>query len=316
MNGVKTRRNNDRWSLGSIESVLKNDHYKGKYTIHDSSTGTDIECISPKILTTETITKTKKKLVNRSYENRQKSSHQKRDYLLKGFLFCKECGYPYSGRSIHGKRNYFCRKDKFHVIPHKHVNRYLNCEKTDQQIWDIVIETLRNSHTIKEKEKGEILGEKTTLIKTKNRNKRRIKVIDLEISDIKKSIQSIPELKMMTQKEKRDLIKRYDVELLKLSNERESLESQIDEFNTKSEWIDWVSKFEKKLMDEGNKTDKEKKEFLTGVIDRIDVKMESKTQHSLDIHFTHPIVNDRYNPKKQKKTLQGLRTLTVRGLTT
>ena len=54
-------------------------------------------------------------------------------------------------------------------------------------------------------------------------------------------------------------------------------------------------------MDEGNKTDKEKKEFLTGVIDRIDVKMESKTQHSLDIHFTHPIVNDRYNPKKQKK---------------
>ena len=66
------------------------------------------------------------------------------------------------------------------------MNRYLNCEKTDQQIWDIVIETLRNSHTIKEKEKGEILGEKTTLIKTKNRNKRRIKVIDLEISDIKK----------------------------------------------------------------------------------------------------------------------------------
>jgi hypothetical protein len=39
------------------------------------------------------------------------------------------------------------------VIPHKHVNRYLNCEKTDQQIWDIVIETLRNSHTINGKGK-------------------------------------------------------------------------------------------------------------------------------------------------------------------
>jgi hypothetical protein len=76
MNGVKTRRNNDRWSLGSIESVLKNDHYKGKYTIHDSSTGTDIECISPKILTTETITKTKKKLVIVHTKIDKRVSHQ------------------------------------------------------------------------------------------------------------------------------------------------------------------------------------------------------------------------------------------------
>ena len=32
---------------------------------------------------------------------------------------------------------------------------------TDEQIWDIAIETLRNSHTIKEKKKGEMLGEET-----------------------------------------------------------------------------------------------------------------------------------------------------------
>ena len=62
MNGVKTRRNNDRWSLGSIESVLKNDHYKGKYTIHDSSTGTDIEAISIKTSSLETITTNEKEV--------------------------------------------------------------------------------------------------------------------------------------------------------------------------------------------------------------------------------------------------------------
>lgn len=75
----------------------------------------------------------------------------------------------------------------------------------------------------------------------------------------------------------KETIKNCEIEILKLNKERDLLESEINDFNDKNKWIDWVGKYQERLKKEGYKTEEEKREFLNQVITRIDVKVKNKT---------------------------------------
>ena len=60
-------------------------------------------------------------------------------------------------------------------------------------------------------------------------------------------------------------------------------------------WIDWVSKFKETYKEVDKLKDEERKEYLKGVVERIDVHLDSKTnEHTLKIKFQFPIVGDEY----------------------
>ena len=61
-NGVKTRRGNAIWSLGSIRSLLNNTHYNGSYTVKDRSNDETIICNCDPIIPAELYKKVKKKV--------------------------------------------------------------------------------------------------------------------------------------------------------------------------------------------------------------------------------------------------------------
>ena len=53
-NGVRTRRGNTRFSLGSIRSILTNTHYNGSYVVHNKMSDEIITCSCPPILPPKT----------------------------------------------------------------------------------------------------------------------------------------------------------------------------------------------------------------------------------------------------------------------
>jgi site-specific DNA recombinase len=310
VNGIKTRRGNDKWSLGSIESVLNNSHYGGHYKIHDKSSGETIKCISPQILPTDTILTTRELLDRRSHETKMKTGGQKQYYLLKGLLWCKTCGSPYSGRvNNYTEKTYYCRKEGIHTNSkrRKNDNRYLNYERTNKLIWDTTIDTLKNSTTWKELEKERILGDKSERIKKKRKNTLKIKNVNNEIKELENTITMLPTLKIEGKTIKQTL-KKCEIEILKLTSLKESLEQENDDFSKKDKWIDWINKYQWRLLEEGTKKPEEQREFLNGIITRIDVKMKNKTEHEFDIHYKLPIVNDKLD---KKKVIEGQNTLTL-----
>lgn len=313
LNGIKTNRGNERWSLGSIESILKNQHYEGRYKVTDHELGEEIECKCPQILDKDTILSTRKRLIQRGYSNRQKNSKQTHYYMLKGLVYCKECGSNYTGRYLNGKRRtYYCLKQQSHSTPHKHDNRYVHYDKFNDLIWNTTIETLMNSSIWRENQKTDILGKKRTRIEKTKSNKNKIRNIDLEIQDIENSILKLPEMTMMNGKMKTEYLKRSEVQLLRLNKERDLLESELVDFKKQNEWIDWMKIMEDRLNQKGEKTEEEKHQFLRTIIDRIDIKIIDKKNHLIDIHYLLPIVKDRYNNKKKRKTMDGNRILTLR----
>ena len=308
INGVKTRRGNDKWSLGSVDSVLHNTHYEGHYMIHDKSMNEDIECSCPQILPKETILKSRERIKQRSYKTQPPKSHQPRYYMLKGLMWDKKHNYPYSGRMVNGRnKTYYSRVDVRPTQKGKKNNRYLNYERTNELIWKHTIETLTNSNTWKELEKERIMGDKSNRIKRKRSNTNLIKKLKLDIQDQEEILVQLPTLKI-DGKIKKESLKNCEIEILKLKSQIESLEKEYDELGTKDRWIDWVGKYQERLSNEGLKSEQDKREFLNKVVTRIDVTMKNKKEHIFDIHFKLPCVNDRLD---KKKVVDGQNTLTL-----
>ena len=67
-------------------------------------------------------------------------------------------------------------------------------------------------------------------------------------------------------------------------------------------WIDWVGQFKKTYANVGKFNEEKQKAYLDGLVERIDVRLDEKTnEHMLDIRFQFPVVNDRYIPSSDKK---------------
>ena len=316
LNDVKSRRGLSPWSKNSITSILNNTHYSGEYMVFDKSTGETIKCYSPVILDSDTVLTTRNLLEKRSRNNRVSTGGQKNYYQLKGLLWCKDTGYPYSGRVSNGKhKTYYCRKEPKFVPKGKgrktHDNRYLNYEKTNRMIWKTVTETLMNSHTWKELEKERILGDKSERIKRKKQNTRKINSITKDIEDLNGILVSIPTMENIQGKSKSDMVKNCETQIIKLNKQKTELEREMKEFGDRDKWIDWIGKYQNRLSLEGEKTEKQQREFLNQVITKIDIKMKNKKEHIFDIHFKLPIVKDTLDKKKVKEG-QSILTLTER----
>ena len=65
--------------------------------------------------------------------------------------------------------------------------------------------------------------------------------------------------------------------------------------DSKQRWVDWVGQFHKTYakVDKFNK--EEQKQYLSDLVDKIDVKLDAKTnEHLLEIEFKYSIVEDKY----------------------
>ena len=325
--GVTARRGK-LFTTGSINKLLQNTHHIGHYTWTDKKSGETIPCSCPPIVD-ETVWNEVQRRREQIYARKGQNNRTKRFYLLRNLMFCGECGSQMSGR-IHDLRNervYFCPKKtrnwKNAAIPQDQkwkrgkvgehgcdMNRSLNIPITDKFVWDLVMETVANSSTLKEGFKEEVLKSKFV---NDEETDHELKNLKTKSNRLKKDLQQVQS--SIADVETNRLLQRYDEEVYskiksnlndELKTKKDEIEQtriRIKELGNEKRWLDWVEKYADRVGSLEEFSNEEKKEYLEGIVRRIDVSLDKETNdHHLDLTFNLGLVGDGvdYNNPKDK----------------
>ena len=310
-NGVVTRRGNSVWSHGSINALLTNTHYGGFYNYRDTKSGETIRVNCPSILNPSLILSSKESMEKRSYRGignkRTKTSVKKYTYLLTELLFCTHCGCRFGGHLKTRQTSYYECLQKTGKFKNTETDRFVDCgssrnlriDTTDHVVWDTVVDILSNSHLFKERVKQETLGGRS-LKKSTSDIKTTQKGIDRfsdEIAKVTDSIVNLNTERLIGNLGHRDIervVKNLEKHRLKLETEKEDLVREMKQESQNLVWVDWLKEFGKRVDDlrDRSLTIEEKKRFLEGVVERIDVKLVNTQTHEIKITFAFPYVGD------------------------
>lgn len=320
--GVKTRRGNLMWSLGSIEKLLTNTHYGGYHYVTDSKTKEQFRVECPQIVPSSLVLAVEESRKSRTRQTRVSESQQKNFYLLKEFMFCAQCGSRYSGRLFPEQYRavYYCPKMERNYASTKGESnkkcenrRYLKIQETDNLVWNTVVEVLSKSHLFKEEIKKQVKGEDNSgelLSRSDQINdlKKKNKQLQKEIEDITKTLVNLETdniLKRRNASELQAIIQNVEAERTRLQAVKEQNALQIHILESKSKWLDWFSKFGEKIEKMQGFSETEKQLFLRGVVEKISVSTLDKQAHEVQIKFKIPYVNDTFQWKNPRAKGQG-----------
>ena len=152
-NGIKTRREKELWSLGSLQIMLRHEVYIGYDQFIDKKTKLTIRNTVPQIVTNklwdEVQDRRKLILLRKNQINRTNKF-----YLFRDFMVCK-CGTPLGGRKKKGIEHYYC------PLPERRFNnnykmdiicdmkRCLNIPTTDTILWNKIVDILSDTIGLK-----------------------------------------------------------------------------------------------------------------------------------------------------------------------
>ena len=343
-NYVQARRGGS-FSLGSIQRLLKNTHHIGKYVFTDSVSEESIEVSCPRIVDDAIWHDCQKKresiLLRKGQTNR--TVHFS---LLKEMMWCGHCGSPFGAKiqPTQNKEHYYCPKkervwkesevsfsgsgekltqankpktdERWKRGRHCEMTKALNINVTNDMVWEVVTDIATKSNVLKEQVKTQMLSSKKqsdkdfkeeirNLQKTKQRYSQELS--DLETATAK--IQTDRVMKRISAKQTDDILNNINSEIKTITKQLEDVTSKLRESDSKQRWVDWVGQFHKSYSKVDKFNEEERKQYLTGLVDRIDVRLDSKSnEHLLDINFQYPIVDDKYvvkpDPNKQHKGRQ------------
>lgn len=316
-NGVRTRRNNPTWSLGSIRQLLINTHYGGSYNYTDKDSGEIIVCYCDSLVSKNLYHGVKKLFGERSYKakGRIKEGQQKHDYLVKDYLMCKHCGSPYGARrnKIQYYDHYYCRgkETKWRgedTLPCKDRVRSIRIPITDELVWNSVIDVISQSHLFKETIKSEVMDNNPNYKNSSeevNKLKRKIKKLKDELIEIQKVSATNEAMKLLKKKsdaEVKQILGVLDEARLEKLGEIEELENKVNDTSDSSKWVDWVKTFGEKveMWKSNDFSFDDKKVLINKLIKKIEVESTNKESHKLRIHFNYPYVEDSFEWKFKK----------------
>ena len=318
--GVRPRRSKT-WSLGTLNTMLKNRVYVGEYTWKDKESGELFKIVLPQIISYSMFSRVQKQITKniKNYGNNMR----KYDTLLSGVLTCG-CGENITGqiKKTVNRKTYGCRS-MYSQWRGKEVNkclntRTMNMDETDSLIVNRIKSIVGDSNILKEKFKNEVMSKKGTDSKKitfeKNMIEKSIKSIDRQLDTTIKSI-SINEVNHMLGKtidvKYHEISNLLEEELIQLEDKKKSYLQEIDDLDNQKDWIDWVSKFGK---DMNKRFKKPTSKFIEGIVDEIIVSSvmgetrDGKSYqrgHKFKVKFKLPIVNDSIGYKNTDKKSEG-----------
>ncbi len=305
--GLKPR-HSSIWNTSTIQKMLENRIYVGEHVWKG------IKIPVPEIISESLYDRVQKRIGKRYVSN-----NKQRTYLLTPLLTCGSCDSNFYGmiNKKNGSQIYYCpsKQNKWRGTSVKEqtcsITKNINITRTDNLVWNTVLETVSSSVFMKEKFKKEILDQKKKTVSSVSDD---IKKLDKRIKRLKKDEEII--LKSISKVEVERLTKKIEPEVYSmmkdnLSDQLNGFRSKIqeckDEISMKNEekgWVDWVSRFGVDLENKSNLSEEEKRTYLHEIIDRIIVtQSKNKEGHLLEIKFQLPIVKDSlvYKDKTNKR---------------
>lgn len=327
------------WTLGSIESLMTNTHYIGRYNFTDKVSGESVEVKCPLIVDEITWNSINLARKRRASRKDQQNATIKNFYLLRDFMVCGHCGKKMAGRIKPTKSEYmyYCpNKERAWAKEGESKTHYqrgtgcgfdraMNIPITDKLVFDTVVQLHKDSSILKEEVKKRIYAENgikqiTSEAEIKGYEKQ-LRLLQKELSNLQESIGHL---------EANRVLKRMDDKVYKIAMVR--LNEQADHYKTdianlrlklrgeseKKQWVDWVKLFGEELDEKAKLSDEQRKIYLEGLIEKIECRFLPDTrEHELAIHFKHPIVGDGIKWKDTKvkskgyKVLEGSKTTSI-----
>lgn len=329
-NAVLARRGG-LWTLGSIESLMTNTHYIGRYNFTDRVSGESVEVKCPLIVDEITWNSINLARKRRASRKDQQNATIKNFYLLRDFMVCGHCGKKMAGRIKPTKSEYmyYCpNKERAWAKEGESKTHYqrgtgcgfdraMNIPITDKLVFDTVVQLHKDSSILKEEVKKRIYAENgikqiTSVAEIKGYEKQ-LRLLQKELSNLQESIGHL---------EANRVLKRMDDKVFKTAMVR--LNEQADRYKTdiadlrmklrgeseKKQWVDWVKLFGEELDEKAKFSDEQRKIYLEGLIEKIECRfLPDSREHELDIHFKHPIVGDGIKWKDTKVKSKGYKVL-------
>jgi hypothetical protein len=174
----------------------------------------------------------------------------------------------------------------------------------DDYVWDMLIDTLKESSMIRETTKKEFMGKNSSYTKRTFTN--RIKKLNQKMMELDENRLTLEKRYYTNEMDK----KRFDVLIQSIEDkEQEFLEEldknnfQIQSIEKKSEWIDWLDIHFGRLEDIRKTKDLEKRKGILNhyihQIQCLDYNDETK-QHTLSYKFRFPLFDDKVEWLKNK----------------
>jgi len=329
-NGILARRGG-LWTLGSIESLMTNTHYLGRYVYTDGVSNEQVEIKCPVIV--DEVTWNSVHLARKRKSNRkdQQNATTKNFYLLRDFMLCGHCGRKMAGRIKPSKSEsmYYCpNKERTWVKEGESPTHYqrgtgcgfdraMNIPITDKVVFDTVVKLHNTSSILKEEVKKRVYAEHgIKSVSSANEMKgfeRQLRKYESLFQSLQESIGNLEAnrvLKRMDDKAYKTAVARMNDEADRLKTEITNLRLKLRGEAEKKQWVDWVDHFGKEIDEKTKLSDEQRQLYLKGLIEKIEAKFNSKTrEHELEIHFQHPIVGDGIKWKDPKKKTLGYKVL-------
>ena len=348
--GVSPRRKGSFWAMGSLQMILRNSVYIGRYIYKDKKSEETVEVNSPQLVS-DTVWQECQKRKQTILKRKGQINRTKKFYLLRDIMHCGHCGLPIGAKKGDGVKQrqnyYYCpakerkwedsvnwsmqlqsdtNKPKLARMSDEalekmkqkkwtrgrfcEMSRSLNIDATDDAIWDAVKDVVTKSNILKERMKTDLLADKD---KSEDEYKSELSNYKKRERSAVKQLQRIEETIAKIETDR--MLEKMDVSLYKkvrrnlddergiATNDLEQLRLHLQEISKKKRWIDWVGKYKETYEDVDHFTPEQKKDYLHGLLDKIDIFLEKETlEHKIEILFQLPIVNDEY---KVKRKLEG-----------
>ena len=122
-------------------------------------------------------------------------------------------------------------------------------------------------------------------------------------------------MKRISEKQTKDILKNINEEIKTVTKQLEDIVLKLKQNDSKQRWVDWVGQFHKTYAKVDKFNEEEQKQYLSGLVDKIDIKLDAKTnEHLLDIKFQYPIVEDEYVVLKKSDKVSKDRQYEVMGV--
>jgi DNA invertase Pin-like site-specific DNA recombinase len=330
-NGVLARRGG-LWTLGSIESLMTNTHYLGRYVYTDGVSGEKVEVTCPKIVDEVTWNSINLERKRKASRKDQQNATTKNFYLLRDFMVCGHCGRKMAGRIKPAKSEYmyYCpNKERVWAKEGESPTHYqrgtgcgfdraMNIQLTDKAVFDTVLKLHKDSSILKEEVKKRVYAEHgikgaAASVEEMKGYERQLRKYETLFKNLQESIGNLEAnriLKRMEDKAYKTAVSRMNDEADRLKTEITNLRLKLRGESEKKQWVDWMDQFGVEVDEKKKLTDEQRQLYLKGLIEKIEARFNRKTRdHELDIYFQHPIVGDGIKWKDPKKKTLGYKVL-------
>ena len=310
---IEPRRSKFGWNLGTIQSMLRKEVYKGRqeWIWKEKLPNGEVKIIDRIIvkvppIVDEVLWESVNKRISLYLERKMRNSEVNRESVLKGLLKCSQCN-KVLGHRFKSTNHYYgrCREYNFNSTQKIDVTKCpmkksLVMEDTNEKVIEILISLVKDSSLLREEYKKKFLGvkwEETSEIT------RRTNSIKKSIREFEVRIQKTEEELVQVEFEQRlgevspsvgiKLKNKFKDRINGLNSLKDEKVEELRLIETTENWIGWLERMSEKIEEVRDYDIQKKREFLHQFIESISVKyLGSKQSHQLDFKFKIPIVGD------------------------